>query len=306
MAEEQGAVVRATAPSAQAEVATSPRPWQRARMRLMPALPLAVLLGFIGAAIVAPVLTPYDPVRNRLIESLIPPFWVDGGSTEHLLGTDGFGRDVFTRLLYGARISFLVAAFSIVIAMTIGTAIGVIAGYAGGWVDSVLMRFTDIMLALPTILVALVVAVSIGPSFQNLIMVLGLLIWPRIARLIRGETLLLKKQDFVRYAGAIGGTNRGIVLRHVVPNVLPTLLVLTTLEVGHVILVEASLSFLGAGLPAPTASWGVMIADGRALVATGWWIALFPGLAITATVLAANAMGDWLRDYLDPKTRYTA
>lgn len=305
MAEEPLAMVGNVPPLATAPPAGSA---SRSRFRvrrigLMPALPAAVLGIFILAAIFAPFLTSYDPVKNKLIENLLPPFWVVGGSTKHLLGTDGFGRDVFTRLLYGARISFLVAAFSIVIAMSIGTLVGVTAGFVGGWVDSLLMRFVDIMLALPTILVALVVAVAIGPSFQNLILVLGLLIWPRIARLIRGETLLLKKQDFIRYASAIGIPGPITILRHVIPNVLPTLLVLTTLEVGHVILVEASLSFLGAGLPPPTASWGVMIADGRALVATGWWIALFPGIAITATVLSSNALGDWLRDYLDPKTR---
>jgi peptide/nickel transport system permease protein len=302
MAEEQVSVV-AGAPSIAAPRGAAARRGRLRRFGFMPALPLAVLGLAVAAAALAPYLTPYDPVRNRLIDSLLPPAWVDGGSAAHLLGTDGFGRDVFTRLLYGARVSFLVAAFSLVIAMSIGTTVGVVAGYAGGWLDSLLMRFVDIMLALPTILVALVVAVAVGPSFQNLILVLGLLIWPRIARLIRGETLVLKKQDFVRYAGAIGVPGPVIVTRHVLPNVLPTLLVLTTLEIGHVILVEASLSFLGAGLPPPSASWGVMIADGRALVATGWWIALFPGLAITVTVLACNALGDWLRDYLDPRTR---
>jgi peptide/nickel transport system permease protein len=272
-------------------------------IRLMPWLPLSILLLFLIMAIFAPFITQYDPQQQNLIERLTPPFWVDGGSTAHIFGTDSFGRDIFARLLYGARVSFLVATFAIVIAVAIGLTMGIIAGYVGGTVDAAIMRLVDILLALPTILVALVVAVAVGPSFQNLVLLLGLLIWPRIARLIRGETIALKQQDFVRYSNAIGVPKRTILRRHVTPNVLPTLLVLTTLEVGHVILVEASLSFLGAGLPAETVTWGKMIAEGRALVATGWWVALFPGLAITITVLCCNAFGDWLRDYMDPKTR---
>lgn len=276
---------------------------RRPRIGLSPTLPIAILFVMVMAAIFAPILTPYDPVKNKLIDSLLPPFWVDGGSLDHVLGTDGFGRDVLTRLLYGARVSISVALLALTIAVVIGTLIGVVAGYVGGSVDSLLMRLVDIMLALPTILVALVVAVAVGPSFQNLVLVLGVLNSPRLARIIRGEVLLLKHGDYARYARAIGVPAWLIVARHVFPNVLPSLLVVTTLEVGGVILAEASLSFLGAGLPPPTASWGVMIADGRALVATGWWIALFPGIAITITVLACNALGDWLRDYLDPKTR---
>lgn len=270
---------------------------------LTPALPLLVLAVFVLVGLAAPILTPYDPVRNDLINQLRPPAWVPNGLPEHLLGTDGFGRDVLARLLYGARVSLSVAAFSLMIAVTIGTLVGVTAGFAGGWVDSVLMRLVDIVNTVPTILLALVLAASVGPSFTVVVLVLGLLIWPRIARLLRGETLVLRRTDFVRYAEAIGVSSRVIVGRHILRNVLPTLLVATTLEVGRVILLEASLSFLGAGVPPPQASWGVMISDGRALIATGWWVALVPGLAITITVLASNALGDWLRDHLDPKTQ---
>lgn len=298
-----------TSGAVQASVGDVPPPahGEQARSRrsrsLIPALPIGVLVIIGVAGVAAPFLTPYDPVRNDLINSLLPPFWVDGGSTDHLLGTDSFGRDVFTRLLYGARVSLGVAAFALVIAVTIGTVVGVTAGYLGGLVDSILMRLTDILLGLPTLLVALVIAIAVGPSFQNLVLVLGLLIWPRIARLIRGETLVLKQTDFVRYSKAIGVSPWSTVARHVFHNVLPTLLVATTLEVGAVILREASISFLGAGLPPPQASWGVMIADGEALIATGWWITLAPGLAIVITVLSSNTLGDWLRDRLDPKTR---
>jgi peptide/nickel transport system permease protein len=185
----------------------------------------------------------------------------------------------------------------------ISTVVGVTAGFAGGWIDSVLMRFADVVNTVPTLMLALVLAAWIGPSFVMVVTVLGLLIWPRIARLIRGETLVIRKTDFIRYSEAIGVSAYRVVLWHVIRNILPTLLVAMTLEIGRVIILEASLSFLGAGIPPPQASWGVMIADGRALVATGWWVALVPGLAITLVVLASNAIGDWLRDRLDPRVR---
>jgi peptide/nickel transport system permease protein len=254
-------------------------------------------------AVFAPVITAYDPIQNDLVNSLIPPAWVHGGSAEHLLGTDSFGRDVFTRLAFGARVSLSVALFALCIAVVVGATVGMTAGFFGGWVDSVLMRFTDVILSLPNLVVALVLAIAVGPSFRNLVLVLGFLIWPRIARLIRGETLLLKRMDFVRYADAIGVSPVAAVLRHIFHNVLPTLLVAATLEIGAVILTEAAISFLGAGVPPPSASWGVMIADGEALVSTGWWISMVPGVAIALVVLSSNAFGDWLRDRLDPKTR---
>jgi ABC-type dipeptide/oligopeptide/nickel transport system permease subunit len=273
------------------------------RLTLMPWVPMAVIGLFVVAAIAAPWLTPYNPTENDLSQQLIPPAWADGGSTAHLLGTDGFGRDVSTRLLYGGRVSLSVAVVSLVIAIVISTVVGVTAGFAGGWIDSVLMRFADVVNTVPTLMLALVLAAWIGPSFVMVVTVLGLLIWPRIARLIRGETLVIRKTDFIRYSQAIGVSAFRVVLWHVIRNILPTLLVAMTLEIGRVIILEASLSFLGAGIPPPQASWGVMIADGRALVATGWWVALVPGLAITLVVLASNAIGDWLRDRLDPRVR---
>jgi peptide/nickel transport system permease protein len=273
------------------------------RFHLVPALPITILSLFVLAAVFAPLLTQYDPVRNDLVHSLESPAWLDGGSSAHLLGTDSFGRDVFTRLLYGARVSLSVALFALVIAVLVGTTVGMTAGFLGKWVDSVLMRLTDVILGLPTLLVALVIAIAVGPSFRNLVLVLGFLIWPRIARLIRGETMVVKRTDFVRYSQAIGVTKFFAVMRHVFHNILPTLLVAATLEIGSVILSEASISFLGAGVPPPEASWGVMISDGEALVSTGWWISMMPGIAIAIVVLSSNALGDWLRDHLDPKTR---
>ncbi len=275
----------------------------RRRFRLSPTLPLLVLGAFVLLAVFAPMFTKYSPIQNDLINSLIPPAWVHGGSAEHLLGTDSFGRDVFTRLAYGARVSLSVALFALCIAIAIGTTVGMIAGFVGGALDSVLMRLTDVILSLPNMVVALVLAIAVGPSFRNLVLVLGFLIWPRIARLIRGETMLLKKMDFVRYAEAIGVSRTAAMARHVFHNILPTLLVAATLEVGAVILAEAAISFLGAGVPPPAASWGVMISDGEALVSTGWWISMVPGIAIALVVLSSNAFGDWLRDKLDPKTQ---
>lgn len=276
---------------------------RRARIRWVPALPIAILAVIIVLAVIAPWITPYDPTHNELANRLQPPFFVAGGTTDHLLGTDAFGRDVLTRLIYGARASLAVTALTMTILIVLGTAVGVAAGYIGGWVDSMLMRLVDILLAIPTLLIGMVVAVVLGPSFWNVVWVIGLLAWPRVARLIRGETLGLRQTDFVLYSRAIGVSQLSVALRHVLPNVLPTLLVAATLESSHIILQEAALSFLGAGIPPPAASWGVMISDGRALISTGWWIALFPGLAIGITVLSANALGDWMRDHFDPRTR---
>lgn len=275
---------------------------RRWRLHAVPTIPLLILGIVVFSAILAPLLTPYDPLKGNLIDSLTPPAWAVGGVPAHPLGTDGFGRDVFTRLIYGARVSLSVAGFSLLIAVSIGTFVGVVAGYVGGAVEGILMRITDALLALPAIIVALTLAVAVGPSFRNLILVLGFLIWPNVARLIRAETLQLKQQDYVRYGRAIGVPAWAILIRHIIPNLLPTLLVAATLQVGHVILAEATLSFLGAGIPPPSASWGVMVSEGQGLVATGWWIAIFPGLAITATVMSFNFLSDWLRDVLDPKT----
>ncbi|MGH7862154.1 MAG: ABC transporter permease, partial [Candidatus Dormibacteraceae bacterium] len=226
--------------------------------------------------------------------------WEHAGNHGYLLGTDAFGCDVLSRLIYGARISLGVSALALLIGVGVGTPIGLWAGFVGGWVDALLMRLVDVMLSIPLILAALALAVAVGPSFTNVVLVIGLLIWPRFARQVRAETIVLMRSEYVTYARAIGVRSWVILGRHVLPNLGPTLLVLATLQVGHVILLEASLSFLGAGVPPPQASWGGMVSDGAGLVATGWWIALFPGLAIVTTVLMFNTLGDGLRDYLDP------
>ena len=255
------------------------------------------------AAVFAPVLAPHDPIAADITQKLIPPAWMDGGGLDHPLGTDRFGRDVLSRIIYGSRISLVVSLIAIGVAGTLGTALGLVSGYRGGLVDTALMRLTDIGLSLPTILIAVVLVAVSEPSFRNVILVIALLLWPRFARQVRGETLGIKEHDFVALAVVAGRGSAWIIRRHIFPNVVPTLLVISTLQVGYVILLEGTLSFLGVGVPPPNPAWGLMIADGRGYLASAWWISLFPGLAMLLTVLAVNLMGDWLRDHLDPKLR---
>jgi peptide/nickel transport system permease protein len=257
----------------------------------------------VFAALFAPYLARHDPREADITRKSIPPIWMERGTWEHPLGTDRFGRDVLSRIIYGTRISLAVSLIAIVVAGTVGTAVGLISGYRGGAVDAILMRLTDIGLSLPTILIAVVLVAVSEPSFRNVVFVIALLLWPRFARQIRGETLAIKEQEYVALAVVAGRSSRWIISRHIFPNVVPTLLVVCTLQVGYVILLEGSLSFLGVGVPPPNPAWGLMIADGRGFLATAWWISLFPGLAMLLTVLAVNLLGDWLRDRLDPKLR---
>ena len=210
---------------------------------------------------------------------------------------------MLSRIIWGSRISLLASLVAIGVAGTFGTLLGLISGYRGGLTDTVLMRLTDIGLSLPTILIAVVLVAVSEPSFRNVVLVIALLLWPRFARQIRGETLAIKEHDFVALAVVAGRSSAWIIRRHIFPNVVPTLLVISTLQVGYVILLEGTLSFLGVGVPPPNPAWGLMIADGRGFLATAWWISLFPGLAMLLTILAVNLMGDWLRDHLDPKLR---
>jgi peptide/nickel transport system permease protein len=251
----------------------------------------------------APYLAPHSPTEGDIVKKSIPPMWMPGGGSEHPLGTDRFGRDMLSRIIWGSRISLLVSLVAIGVAGTLGTLLGLVAGYRGGLTDTLLMRLTDIGLSLPTILIAVVMVAVSEPSFRNVVLVIALLLWPRFARQVRGETLAVKEHDFVALAVVAGRSSAWIIRRHIFPNVVPTLLVISTLQVGYVILLEGTLSFLGVGVPPPSPAWGLMIADGRGFLATAWWISLFPGLAMLLTVLAVNLMGDWLRDHLDPKLR---
>jgi peptide/nickel transport system permease protein len=264
---------------------------------------LVLLLILVIPAVSSPLLAPHDPLRGALGSRLEPPFWQEGGSTEHLLGTDKAGRDILSRIIYGARVSAMVALISISIGAGVGTVVGTVSGYFSGWVDSFLMRLVDISMSLPIILIALLMVAVLGSSFMTVITVLALLMWARFARMLRGEALALRSRDFIARARVAGASHFRIMYRHILPNLLNSLIVLATLWFGWVILLEATLTFLGAGIPRPTPSWGLMVADGRELTVTAWWVSFFPGMAILLTVLAMNLLGDWLRDSLDPRLR---
>ena len=274
------------------------------QVRRYPLVPLALLTFLLVIpALFAPQVAPYDPLKGSLANRLKPPAWQQGGSIEHVLGTDKLGRDMLSRIIYGARVSLAVSLVAIFVGGVIGTALGMISGYFGGWVDALLMRLVDISLSLPTILLALVLVAAVGPSFGTVITILMIFLWARYARLVRGETLSIKERDFIARARVAGASHIRIMARYIFPNVVNSLVVLATLQVGYVILLESTLSFLGAGLPRPTPAWGLMIADGRELIVTAWWVSMFPGVAIMLTVLSLNLLGDWLRDHLDPKLR---
>jgi peptide/nickel transport system permease protein len=248
-------------------------------------------------------LAPYDPVKMSLPDRLMPPFWAEGGSTEHLLGTDKMGRDILSRLIFGARISLSVSLLVIAITATVGTVLGILGGYLGGRTEAFLMRITDISMAFPPILVAMLLVVSMGPSFATVVLSISLLGWAPYARLIRGEALRIREEDFIAQARIIGTSPFKIMLRHIFPNIVNPLIIVMTLQVGLLIITEATLSFLGVGIPPPAPSWGNMVNDGRNLVDTAWWISTFPGIAIGLVVLSGNFLGDWLRDKLDPRLR---
>jgi peptide/nickel transport system permease protein len=262
-----------------------------------------ILVLLVVPAVFAPWLAPHDPLEGRLSHKLRPPVWAAAGSWEYPLGTDPLGRDILSRMIYGARVSLSVSLVAIFIGGVIGTVLGLFAGYFGGWTDSLIMRAVDVAFSLPTILLGLVLAVVIGPSFRTVIVIVSFLLWARYARQVRGEVLTVKQRDFVAQARIAGCSHMRIVFGHILPNVTNTLIVLATLQVGYVILLEGTLSFLGVGIPPPTPAWGLMVATGRSLIVSAWWVSFFPGLAIVLTVLVLNLIGDWLRDRLDPKLR---
>tara|TARA_B100001146_G_scaffold212685_1_gene212346 strand:+ start:955 stop:1851 length:897 start_codon:yes stop_codon:yes gene_type:complete len=272
-------------------------------LRRAPVIPLAIIGLILFTATFAPLLTPYSTTKPSLAERLTPPVWDAEGSWDHPLGTDALGRDMATRLMFGGRVSMLVAILTLILGGGIGTAIGLFAGYYGGRLDAVLMRIADSTLAFPIILFAILLVVTLGASMANVVIAIALVLWARYARVIRGEVLALRERDFIARARVAGCSDLRILLVHLFPNTANTLLVLLTLQVGWVIIVEASLSFLGAGIPPPTPAWGAMVADGREYVDTAWWVSAFPGVAIMLTVIAFNLVGDWLRDALDPKLR---
>jgi peptide/nickel transport system permease protein len=273
--------------------------------RELPLVPLAILVPFILIAVFANFIAPYDPTEPipgaKIFE---PPFWMAGGSTHTLLGTDFQSRDVLSRLIIGARVSLIVGVTGTIVAGSLGTALGILSGYLGGWVDQVIMRVTDAWLALPALVFAIFLATVVGPSMWNIVIILGLVYWTRYTRVIRGEVLSLREREFVKLAEIAGGSRTRIILRHILPNVMNSAMVLASLTIGVVIIAEASLSFLGIGVPAPQPAWGSMLSDGRSMLMVGdWWLTVFPGLCIMLVVLATQLLGDWLRVRLDPQLR---
>jgi peptide/nickel transport system permease protein len=283
------------------EAALTPA-WRR-RVRRLPAVPAAIITVFVLAGVLAPVLPLADPFEQSLRLRFRPPVWEERGSWEHPLGTDRLGRDLLARIVWGSRVSLAAGVLTVLLSSAFGAAVGLAAGYHGGRIDASLMRVTDATLSFPVILLALILAVTVGPSFMNVVIAIGVVLWARYARVIRGQVLSLMELDFIAQARIAGAGAWRIMARHLVPNTLNTLVVLVTLQIGYVIIVEASLSFLGAGIPPPTPAWGSMIAEGRDFVTSAWWVSFLPGLAILLVVLAFNVLGDWLRDTLDPRLR---
>lgn len=271
--------------------------------RRWPVIPVAIVLILVFVAVFAELVSPHDPLEGDLEDVRVPPAWDEEGSSKFLLGTDHIGRGVLSRMIFGARISLLVASVVLVAGAALGTVVGLVSGYIGGLVDEALMRLVDFVFALPFIVVALVASVVWGPSLELVIILLALFTWAPFARQVRAETLQLKTTDYVALARVAGASGLRIALKHILPGVVNTVMVLSSLQVGSLILTESVLSFLGVGIPPPQPSWGSMVSEGRQYVATDWWISFFPGCAILLIVFSMNFFGDWLRDKLDPRLR---
>lgn len=275
----------------------------RFNLRRFPVVPVVMLMAvLIVPALFAPWIAPHDPYASNLRARLEPPVGF-GGSWTYPLGTDRLGRCMLSRILHGAKYALGISMIGILIGAVLGTVLGLISGYVRGWVDVVIMRVVDITFALPSILLALALAAISGPSFGLVVLVVVFVIWGFFARQVRAETLSLRERDFVARAQVAGASPVRIVLRYILPNLANTVIVLATLQIGVVIMLEASLSFLGIGIPRPAPAWGLLVADGRQLIVSNWWVSFFPGVAILLTVLSVNLLGDRLRDWLDPKLR---
>jgi len=254
-------------------------------------------------ALCAPLLATHDPGKINPSQRLLPPAWLDGSASDHFLGTDNLGRDIWSRIVYGSQVSLIVGICAVLVSGAIGAVLGLLAGYYGKWINAVIMRVADSFLAIPTILLMLVVLAVLGPGLGTLILVIGTTNWVSYARVVRGEVLSVKEREFVKAAKAVGARDIRIIISHILPNVLSSFIVISTMSVATTIIMEASLSFLGLGIKPPAVSWGGMLSDGRQYMATSWWVATFPGLAITITVLGVIFLGDWLRDILDPRMK---
>ncbi len=287
--------------AAPAAARSSSRRWLKALLRNPAALlGLAIVTTVVLLAVFAPQVAPHSPVQSNLRYAFRPPSWVSGGVEGYLLGTDALGRDILSRIIYGSRISLIVGLVVVVIQGGFGTLMGLLSGYYGGKLDAFLMRIADVQLAIPFMILAIAIMAVLGPSLTNVILVLSVTGWVTFARVVRSEVLSVRQMDYVAAARALGcGTGR-ILFKHILPNVAASVIVIASLQLARMIISEAALSFLGLGVQPPTPSWGGMVADGRSFVATHWWIATFPALAVFVTVLGVNLLGDWVRDVLDP------
>jgi peptide/nickel transport system permease protein len=271
---------------------------------LLVVIAFLVLALIVACALIPATLAPYPPNQQEITQRLLPPSWMERGDSTHLLGTDQLGRDLFSRVIHGARISLIVGFSALLISGIVGVAIGLLAGYYRGWLDDWVMRLADVQLAIPYVLLAIAIIAVIGPSNINVVLVLAVNGWVVYARLARGQALSLREREFIQAYRALGARDSRIVLRHILPNLLSAVIVVASLELAGIITLESSLSFLGLGIQPPTISWGYMLADGRTYLLGGaWWVVTFPGLAITATILSINVLADWLRDVLDPRLK---
>lgn len=271
-----------------------------AENRLAMASAIVVLL-FLVMAVFAPFIAPHDPNATDLFLRLQPPAWKPGGDWSYILGCDALGRDILSRIIYGARISMFVGASVVLVATTIGILAGLAAGFLRGWVDTLISRVVDILLGFPYLIFAIGLMAMMGPGLINIILALVYKEWVIPCRVVRGETLATRELEYVEAARALGASNRHIMMREILPNILSPVIVVSTIRMAHVIILEASLSFLGLGVQPPTASWGAMVADGRAFIMQAWWVSTFPGIAILLLVLAINVASQGLRDAFDPR-----
>ena len=272
---------------------------RKARQAQLPWIPLAIMALLLICSVFAPFLAPHDPTQISMLESK----WAPGENRAYPLGTDILGRDMLSRLIYGARTAVFISLIALGTGAFVGTVLGLVAGIKTGWPDVLISRAADAALGFPTILVAMIIVTILGAGIENIILAVALTVWARFARMIRGDVLAIKELDFITSAKIAGVPMPMIIIRHIFPNTINTLMVITSLQIGQVILLEASLSFLGLGLPPGDPAWGIMVSEGRSVILEVWWLALLPGLAITVVVLAFNFFGDWLRDTLDPKLR---
>ena len=268
-----------------------------------PVIPIFILVVLVLMAIFAPVISEHEPLDGNLRERLVPPWGAETGTTNHLFGTDHVGRDIFSRVAHGSRVSLMVAAIALVTGTVVGTLLGLLAGYFGGILDEIIMRIVDIWFAFPFLMIALLIAAVVGQGISTIMGLLALLVWSSYVRYVRAEVLTLRERDYVSLARVAGASTTRILLKHLLPGVTNTVVVVATLRAGQLVLAEASLSFLGAGIPPPTPTLGSMIADGRDYLRDAWWISVYPGITIFLMVMSLNFLGDWLRDRIDPRLR---